>query len=315
VNLPANHLLVLIAVPLVFIDAAWAAAGGFNVDITGYLALLILSAGLSALGFFYSRARPDPNLAAMLFGASFLCTFSAGADFLNYLLLTVAGHPIDETLAGLDRAVGFDWPGLIGWAAAHPRSDFLLREAYETSLPQIAALIVCLGLFRQPEKIHGFCIALAIGAGIAIGFWTLFPSFGAFAVYHLPEQVALKANAALNGNYARELSGLLAHGPGRIGPREVKGLIGFPSFHTVMALLTIWYARKLPVLRWVALALNVLVIASTPIHGGHHLVDLFGGMATACAAVWLSARILAAGGKRQATPFAPLGQTPAFPSV
>jgi hypothetical protein len=315
VNIFANRILILIAAPLVLTDAAWAMLGHFDIDVSGYLALLTLSAALSTLGYFYSRMRPDPNLAAMLFGASFLCTFSAGADFLNYLLLTVAGYPIDDTLAHIDRAMGFDWPHLIAWAAAHPLSNSALHTIYETSLPQIAVLIVCLGLFRQPERIYGFCIALAIGAALAIGFWALFPSFGAFAVYHLPEQIALKVNAALDGHYAHQLTELLAHGPGRIGPREVKGLIGFPSFHTVMALLTIWYARKLPVLRWAALALNLLVIASTPIHGGHHLVDLIGGAATACVAIWFAARILAVGGERQGSFFAPLGRTPAFPSV
>ena len=126
---------------------------------------------------------------------------------------------------------------------------------------------------------------------------------------------AHNANAALDGSYARSLTGLLEHGPGRIGPREVKGLIGFPSFHTVMALLTIWYARKLPLLRWLALALNILVIASTPIHGGHHLVDLFGGAATTGIAVWLSGRILQAGRDMKDWPFAMLGGKPAFPSV
>lgn len=314
-NLFASRILILVASALVLTDAVWAALGHFDIDVPAYLALLVLSVGLCGLGHFYSRARPDPNIAAMLFGAGFLCTFSAGADFLNYLLLTVAGHPIDETLAGIDRAIGFHWPDLIAWAGAHPALNSALHVIYETSLPQIAVLIVCLGLFRQPERIYDFCIALAIGAAIAIGFWTLFPSFGAFAVYHLPEQVALKANAALDGTYARELTGLLAHGPGRIGPSEVKGLIGFPSFHTVMALLTIWYARKLPVLRWVALVLNILVVASTPIHGGHHLVDLIGGVATTCAAVWLSGRILASARDRQPSPFARFGQSPAFPSV
>jgi hypothetical protein len=311
----ANRFLLFTATTLVAIDVAWAAFGHFDVDVAGYLALLVLSAALFGFGYFYSRVRPDANLAAMLFGASFLCTFSAAADFLNYLLLTVAGHPIDETLARVDRALGFHWPQLIAWAAAHPVLNAALHAIYETSLPQIAALVVCLGLFRQPARIYGFCIALAIGAGIAIGFWTLFPSFGAFAVYHLPEQVALKTNAALDGSYAHALNALLAHGPDRIGPRAVKGLIGFPSFHTVMALLTIWYARNLPGLRWAALVLNVLVVASTPIHGGHHLVDLFGGAATACVAIWLSARILATAREGQPSPFAQLGQTSAFPSV
>lgn len=313
-NAAANRILLGVPLGLAAVDAAWGLAGRFDIDWSGYLSLAALSLALLGAGLFYRSKRPDPNLSAMLFGASFLCAFSSAADLLNYLLLTVAGRDIDPLLARIDRAMGFDWPSLVAWMAAHPALNEPLRFAYMSSLPQIATLIIALGFFRQPEKIYGFCIALAAGAVIAIGFWTLFPSFGAFAIYRLPAALAAKANAALDGNYASGLMGLLAHGPQRIDPWAVKGLIGFPSFHTVMALLTAWYARKLPGLRWIALALNILVIAAAPVHGGHHLADLIGGAATAGIAVWFSSRMLAAENAAQAS-FTGLGQTTAFPSV
>jgi len=311
----ANRVLLAIVATLVAVDAAWSALGHFDVDAKSYGVVLLLAAALAGLGLFYARHRPDPNLAAMLFGASFLCVFSAGADLLNYLLLTVAGRPIDVALARIDSAMGFDWRGLMGWASAHPLVNRELHRIYETTLPQIAVLIVCLGLFGQPERIYGFCVALAAGAAIAIGFWTLFPSFGAFAVYHLPMNLAAKVNAALDGSYARQLQALLSHGPGHISPAAVKGLIGFPSFHTVMALLTVWYARGLPGLRWLALALNILVIVSTPVHGGHHLVDVFGGCLAAAAAVWISRRVLALAPEDRRTHLIDVAEPHAFPSV
>jgi membrane-associated phospholipid phosphatase len=310
----AKRVLLVTTLAIVATDAAWAVLGHFHVDAMSYAALLALSAALFALGQFYTHMRHDPNLAAMLFGASFLCVFSSAADLLNYLLLTVAGHPIDDTLASVDRAFGFHWPRLIAWAAAHPDVNAALRAIYETSLPQIAILIVCLGFSRQPAKIYGFCIALAASAMIAMGVWTLFPSFGAFAVYALPASVAAKVNAALDGNYAQQLHALLANGPGFITPRAVKGLIGFPSFHTVMALLTIWYAREVPYLRWVSLVLNILVVASTPIHGGHHLVDILGGTITAALAIWASDGILCVHAHARAD-LTVLGPTQPFPSV
>lgn len=314
-NLAASRILLGAPLGLAAADTAWGLAGRFDIDWSGYCAIAALSLALLALGHFYKSRRPDPNLAAMLFGASFLCAFSSAADLLNYLLLTVAGRDIDLLLAHADRAMGFDWPQAVAFAAAHPVLNEGLRIAYMSSLPQIAALVICLGLFRQPQKIYGFCIALAAGAAIAIGFWTLFPSFGAFAIFHLPAPLALKTDAALDGNYARGLVALLAHGPGRIDPWEVKGLIGFPSFHTVMAMLTAWYARKLPVICWIALGLNVLVIAAAPIHGGHHLIDLLGGAAVAAAAIWLSECVLTAKRAAQPLPLAALGQTTAFPSA
>jgi hypothetical protein len=54
----------------------------------------------------------------------------------------------------------------------------------------------------------------------------------------------------------------------------VRGLIAFPSYHAVLALIVMWYARYLPRLFWPLVATNVLVLVATPIHGGHHLVDV-----------------------------------------
>lgn len=311
----ANRILLGVPLGLAAADAAWGFGGRFDVNWVGYLSLAALSLALLGAGHFYKSRRPDPNLAAMLFGASFLCAFSAAADLLNYLLLTVAGRDIDPLLAHVDHAIGFDWPSAVALMAAHPALNTILHLAYISSLPQIAVLIIALGFFEQPEKIYGFCIALAAGAAIAIGFWTLFPSFGAFAIYHLPVSLAARANAALDGHYASGLVSLLAHGPGRIDPWRVKGLIGFPSFHTVMALLTAWYARKLPGLRWVALVLNALVIAAAPVHGGHHMIDLIGGTVAAAIAIWLSSRVLEADRRARSSPLAALAQTTAFPSV
>jgi membrane-associated phospholipid phosphatase len=116
--------------------------------------------------------------------------------------------------------------------------------------------------------------------------WTAAPSFGAFSVYDLPSGVSGHLALALDGRYAHELVALLAHGPGRISPAAAKGLIGFPSYHAVLALLVVWYARPLQVVRWLALAVNGLVLIATPIQGGHHIVDVVAGFAVAALAIW-----------------------------
>lgn len=93
---------------------------------------------------------------------------------------------------------------------------------------------------------------------------------------------------------------LLQNGPGHIVRVNIKGLIGFPSFHTVEALLIAWYARELKRVRWAALAINLGVIVSTPIQGGHHVVDLLGGAVVAAAAIALTAPVMAAAARMQA---------------
>lgn len=269
-------------------DVAWARIGHFDIDAPAYGLLALLAAALAAGGLFYDRVRRDERLAAMLFGTSFLIGMSAAFSVLNYLLLTVAGPRIDAPLAAIDRALGIDWPALMAFVAHYPCANLVLQLVYISVLPQIAALTVALGFKGKPEQIYALCLSVAAGAAIAIGMWTVAPSFGAFSVYELPANVSSHLALALDGHYARELVALLAHGPGRISPSAAQGLIGFPSYHAVLALLVVWYARELAIIRWLALALNAIVLVATPIQGGHHVVDVLAGFAVAALAVWLA---------------------------
>jgi membrane-associated phospholipid phosphatase len=149
-------------------------------------------------------------------------------------------------------------------------------------------LVVALGFQGRSERIYALCLSVAAGAAISIGFWTLAPSFGAFSVYELPAAVSRHLALALDGHYAHELVHLLASGPGRISPSEAQGLIGFPSYHAVLALLVVWYARELPVIRWIALGINAVVLVATPIQGGHHVVDVLAGFPVAAVTIALT---------------------------
>jgi membrane-associated phospholipid phosphatase len=69
---------------------------------------------------------------------------------------------------------------------------------------------------------------------------------------------------------------------------NLEGLITFPSFHTAGAIMFIWALRKVPYVRWPAIALNAALIAATPIDGAHYFIDLVGGAVVAFAAIAMS---------------------------
>jgi hypothetical protein len=264
-------------------DAAWAVLGHFQLDVGAYLRLSLMAMALLAGAWLYRTVRPDPRLAAMLFGTGFLCAFSLSASLLNYLLLTHAGARIDVPLAALDRALGFDWPQLMAWMAEHPRLNAAAYIAYGSMLPQVALLTVVLAT-QQPAQVYRFSAALALSALACIGIWSLAPSFGAFSVYGAtPPHMLL----ALDPAYGRELVRLLKDGPGLISPGAAKGLIGFPSYHAVLALLVMWHARRLRHLRVPAILLNIAVLLVTPIQGGHHLMDVLGAVLVAALALFM----------------------------
>jgi hypothetical protein len=289
-----NRLLLAMSASIVLLDASWLVAGHFSYDARNYGLLFFLVVPLVAASRFYATTRRDDTLNAVLACAAFLIVFPAGCSLLSYLLLTVAGPRIDALLAAADRAMGFDWLSLMTFIAQHPIADLILKLAYVSVLPQTVFLIFALGFGNRASELYRLSFALAIGAVITLAIWALAPSFGAFSVYTLPDSVAGKLGLALGFDYGKALVKMLSDGPSFISPTELRGLVGFPSYHTLQALLLTWYARNLRVWRWPALLLNLTVLAAIPIQGGHHLMDAFGGIAVAALSVAAAGRIVAA---------------------
>jgi len=296
-----NRLLLAMSAAIVLVDGVWLVAGHFSYDASSYGLLFLLILPLAAAGAFYARVRRDDVLNALLACSAFLIVFPAGCALLSYLLATVAGPRIDALLAAADRAIGFDWPALMGFVAQYPKANMLLGLAYVSVMPQTVILIFALGFAKKIAELYRFSLALTIGAVITLAVWTLAPSFGAFSVYTLPDATAGRLGLVLGFDYGHALVQMLKDGPGFISPKELRGIVGFPSYHTLQALVLMWYARDLKVLRWPAVALNLAVLAAIPIQGGHHLIDAFGGAAVTALSIALSAWIVSAAAKRAKT--------------
>lgn len=292
-NAFVNRLLIVLAGTIMLVDVIWGAAGHFRIEVWPYELLGVLMLPLIGGAVFYARVRRDFALSALLGCTAFVLIFSAATCLLNYLLITIAGPRIDDILLAADKSIGVSWPAIMTFAANHPGITRLLLFIYLSVIPQTAVLFVLLAWRQNTAAIYGFSLAIAAGALLTLAAWTLFPSFGAFSVYDLPPDVARKLGLALTGSYGQDLVRMLKEGPGLISPGDLRGLIGFPSFHTVQALTLAWYARSLPYLRWPAVILNILVIVSAPIHGGHDVVDLFGGAAVAVISIAMADRIVA----------------------
>ncbi|HEX4270522.1 MAG TPA: phosphatase PAP2 family protein [Rhizomicrobium sp.] len=190
---------------------------------------------------------------------------------------------IDFQLAALDHSLGFDWPGAMAWMAQHRVLNLTALAAYSSMLPQVALLTIALAM-KEPQRVYCFLLAVSLSALACIAIWSFCPSFGAFSVYSPPPGMLL----ALGQDYAHELVRLLREGPGLISPRDTKGLIGFPSYHAVLALLVAWHARKIAFLRWPAFLLNAAVLLATPIQGGHHLVDVLAAFPVAAIVLFIA---------------------------
>ena len=81
---------------------------------------------------------------------------------------------------------------------------------------------------------------------------------------------------------------------GSFGPVELThldGLIAFPSFHAAAAVMFAWAAWPIRWLRVPAMILYGLMLAATPIQGGHYFVDSLAGCAVAAFAIAVVRRL------------------------
>jgi hypothetical protein len=255
------------------------------------------SAATAVVGFIGFRLRG--RWSAILLGGVFLFEFAALATPLTHFAFWIHGPYIDGALARLDRMMGFDWPAMMSWFAARPALNMILWLVYVLSTFQILIVCVSLGLAGASAAIERLCLATVISTGLTIGFWAAFPSFGAVAVYGAPEHMKL----IMDNAYTRGLLDLLAQGPGAVPCITTRGAVGFPSYHAVESVLACWYLREA---RWAFVAFllfNVVAFVSMPVQGGHHLVDLFGGIAVAAISI-AAVRLIASPSRRMQPAFA-----------
>lgn len=278
--LAAEKLVVRIILALAALDVLLLLHKQAAIDIPGYLCALATGGAAVAIGQFYRRWRGNEGIALATTAAGLFIIFSIAGSVFNYLLLPIQGERIDPLLMRIDAMLGFSWAGMVTWTSLHPFFGNLLQVVYLSSMPQLIVVILVLGFSRRREELHRFLLTGLICALITIGFWGFFPSSGPAAFEILPKEVLDRMPMVVGPAYGAELNRLAHEGVSFITPKEVLGLIAFPSFHTVMALLSVYFMARFVLVLPLFIVINILMIPAILVHGGHHLIDLIGGLLT-----------------------------------
>jgi membrane-associated phospholipid phosphatase len=74
----------------------------------------------------------------------------------------------------------------------------------------------------------------------------------------------------------------------------LQGIIAFPSYHAGLAMITLWgfWRSGTKWIRWPGIALALATILSTPVDGGHYLVDVIAGLCVAGCSLALAQRAI-----------------------
>ncbi|WP_245475565.1 phosphatase PAP2 family protein [Mesorhizobium sp. M7A.F.Ca.US.006.01.1.1] len=232
---------------------------------------------MTALGQFYRRVRKAERIALTAHALALFILFSVVASLFNLLLLPRHSKPIDATLVWIDSWFGYSWPDACAWISQYPFLSHTLRQIYSLTLVQILFVFLFLGMANDRKQLHAAMLAMVSAALATIFCWALFPSSGASAYWTLDPEIDRIVGPVVNSAYGAELNRLLVEGTKDISAMRVTGLIGFPSFHTVMALMSLVAMWPYPLVRLVLILVNATLLPAILVHGGHNLMDVFGG--------------------------------------
>jgi hypothetical protein len=253
----------------------------------GYLATL----GLAAIGSYVRQAKSAPRVALALVGAAIFTGFTAVSSVFIFALFPLPNPLIDPTLIQADAVLGYHWPSAVALLAQYPGVAAVLGYIYHSSLVQILLTIVLLAALSRETALHRFLLVGMITLTIAVAIWWLLPSVGPSAFQSIPEADRLATGLYFDPTYGQHLKNLVEVGPRRISPEVITGVVAFPSYHMIMALMVVWYVRGtfafLPLT-----AVNTAMVPATLTHGGHHLVDLLAGLAVFVLSVWITNRLI-----------------------
>lgn len=232
---------------------------------------LALAAGVAAgVAAVYGLTGRSPALARAAHGTLAWLVFVNAGTILTYVAAAGGGVLRDTALAAFDRALGFDWTAWYVFLAPRTALRFLLWLGYLSLFPQIMLSIFWFsarGLdTRNSELLLANLAALLLTAAL----FRLVPALG-----H-PEPGRVREIATLLA--------LRADGPSSFDLAHLDGLISFPSYHTVLAVLLTWAHRRTRLWPGVA-AVNAIMLLSIPTFGGHYLADMIAGAGVAGLAI------------------------------
>jgi membrane-associated phospholipid phosphatase len=206
----------------------------------------------------------------------------------TYAIAALTDGYADPLLAAADSLLGFDWVGLYHLTGANPWLSLIGRLAYLTIFFSPTIILLALHWTGRTADARRFLFAFAVSVAITLLVFAFFPARAALA-HHLGADATYMP--ATGADYVRTIESLRAGTLTHVDLGSLQGLVAFPSFHAAGAFLFIWAAWPVKWLRGPMLVANVLMLAATPIEGGHYLVDLLGGALVAALSIGVVRRL------------------------
>jgi hypothetical protein len=257
------------------VDICWLSRTNFG--FTGVWLGVALIATLVAIALWCRHARRYRSLGETAHYLAMWLSLMALVGILSYLAASLGAPLQDDAFVRLDAALGFDWQSFSRWLGAHQTVAIVLELAYFSFLLQIFGTIGYFSLTGQDQRNREFLSMLLLSSLIVVAVSGIVPALGPW------DHFGIKVSPLID--HVPHVKLLRAGVPATFEIHDMKGLVTFPSFHTVAALLLIHVHRCR---RWLFVAsvmLNGLMLISVPPMGSHYLVDVLAGAVVAGLAI------------------------------
>ena len=151
---------------------------------------------------------------------------------------------LDPWLAQIDQIMGFDWLSFLKAANASPIVASMLVYAYHSTGLQLIVLVI-LSFTQRSARLYEFKAQLALTSLITAIAFTFVPAAGAYHYFEPGEQLFDNFTKHAGVWHLNALTMLRSRQGMDFVLDRIEGLVTFPSFHTVLAILTAYAVRAM----------------------------------------------------------------------
>jgi PAP2 superfamily len=242
-----------------------------EIHLESSLPILLLPAVSLPVCFLSAYSHRFPKAVEILFYVSLYHIFVFFSIQLTYHCIAVGYTLQDKALYRADAAIGFDWLSWANFLSAHPLLLKLTNWGYTSYAWQPLVIMPLLAILKPRKGNAELFLSLLFAMVLTLIITAFVPAIGpADALGFRPEPAPV-----IRALHASPTAQTLKY----------MGVVTFPSFHTIMAILFTFACRDMRFTFPAAVCLNLIMLVSVPHSGDHYLVDMIAGAIVAVTAI------------------------------
>jgi membrane-associated phospholipid phosphatase len=262
--------------------------GGFSLEPVAFGVTSGLALELALIAYLYHFARKDaadPKLVFALGAIAQLLMVATLMGPLSYVAAATSWPLQDKTLLAIDRALGMDPEVIARFVDAHPAVASFLKTTYGFIKWFMLGVPIILATTLRLVRLQVFVGATSVALAVTIAISALTPAIGTYYGLNVSPAEFTALDTSMYLAQWRDILALRAGSLRHLELFNLAGVVSFPSFHAASGVLYMWALWPVRRIGLLALGLNAMMIAATPVIGAHYMIDVIGGVVLAAASI------------------------------